>query len=68
MSEHLHRDRRGFLCSATLALAALRFGESRRQPRNITDALPVRRTTTAAPLGPVKQIDAGLLNVDVAHI
>ena len=70
MAEQLYQDRRGFIETATLALAALRFGvsESTNQAMTISDAALVMPTTTAEPLGPVKQIDAGLLNVGYVDI
>ena len=65
MAEPLHQDRREFLGAAALALAALRFGdpESGNQTVTISDASLAELATTGVPLGPVKQIDAGLLNV-----
>ena len=66
MTEELHQDRRGFFETATLALAGLHFGvtKSGTQAMTISDAgRAARATTTGLPLGPVKQIDAGLLNV-----
>ena len=71
MDEQLHQDRRDFLTTATLALAALRFGVTTTgdSAMTISEATPVRRpTTTSAPLGPVKQIDAGLLNVGYVDV
>src|SRR5579872_5113247 len=65
MAEQLHHDRRGFLGTAALALAALRFrgAESSTQAMTIPHVSGVKPGTTSPPLGPVKQIDAGLLNV-----
>jgi len=68
MTEQVEQDRRDFLGTAALALAALRLGanESRR-PVTISRALLTNETTNA-PLGPVKQIDAGVLNVGYVEL
>jgi len=68
MTEQVEQDRRDFLGTAALALAALRLGanESRR-PVTISHALLTNETTNA-PLGPVKQIDAGVLNVGYVEL
>jgi pimeloyl-ACP methyl ester carboxylesterase len=65
MAAQLNHDRRGFLGTAALALAAvrLRVAESTKQAMTISDVSRVRHGATSPPLGPVKQIDAGLLNV-----
>jgi pimeloyl-ACP methyl ester carboxylesterase len=71
MTEELHQDRRGFLGAAALALAALRGAVAKpaKQAMTIAEGSRVRRAVTpGVPLGPVKQIDAGLLNVGYVEL
>jgi len=71
MAEQSGPDRREFLAAAVLALGGLRFGVSTSGNQAMTTSSSpfVRQgATSAAPLGPVKQIDAGLLNVGYVDI
>jgi pimeloyl-ACP methyl ester carboxylesterase len=70
VTEQLEQDRRDFIGTAALALAALRFGGSESTSRSvkIPDASRASPATTAGPLGPVKQIDAGVLNVGYVEL
>jgi len=70
MNEQQNQDRRGFLGTAALALAALRAGDipSTNSRTTTADALRANRATTSPPLGPVKQINAGLLNVGYVDV
>jgi pimeloyl-ACP methyl ester carboxylesterase len=70
MTERGEQDRRDFLGTAALALAALRFGGTTPANRAATnsDASLIRSARRSAPLGPVKQIDAGLLSVGYVDV
>jgi pimeloyl-ACP methyl ester carboxylesterase len=65
MAEQIEQNRRGFLGTAALALATLRLRGAESPSRSVRkpETSPGTPTTTSAPLGPVKQIDAGVLNV-----
>jgi pimeloyl-ACP methyl ester carboxylesterase len=58
-------DRRDFLGTAALALAGMRFGvsDAMRHAETTTRAASPGRVSPTVPLGPVKQIDAGPLNI-----
>lgn len=62
MSEQINYSRRRVLGTATAALAALQLGVS--DTALAADALRV----PAAPFGPIRQINAGLLNVGYVEI
>src|SRR6202166_4967588 len=70
MSEEINRDRRRFLGTAAMTLAAAELGligpaaagEEKREPASTTS-----RTRTSASFGAIKQIDAGVLNVGYAE-
>jgi pimeloyl-ACP methyl ester carboxylesterase len=71
MSEEIDRDRRRFLGTAVMTIAAAElgmFGSASAQPGKSS---PADATTTKpgknASLGPLKQIDAGVLNVGYAE-
>ena len=71
MTEELDQNRRGFLGTAALALAGLHFRVTRSANQAMTVSDAARATpspTSAVPLGPVKQIDAGLLNVGYVDV
>jgi pimeloyl-ACP methyl ester carboxylesterase len=63
LNDRLQQDRREFLRAAALALAAIRH--------DVTESANVMTnpdTPSAGPLGPVKQVDAGVLNVGYAEL
>jgi pimeloyl-ACP methyl ester carboxylesterase len=64
MAESHEQDRREFLETAALALAALRYRRS--ESRSASSF--ASQATTGTPLGPPKQIDAGLLNVGYVEL
>jgi pimeloyl-ACP methyl ester carboxylesterase len=70
MAEQPEQDRREFLGTAALALAAARFGGTKSANRAVTnsDASLIRPARRSSPLGPVKQIDAGLLSVGYVDV
>ena len=71
MSEEINHDRRRFFGTAAMTVAATHFGllgsaatqSSKKDPAGMHP--PPRRTKTS--FGPIKQIDAGLLNVGYAE-
>jgi pimeloyl-ACP methyl ester carboxylesterase len=68
MSEAINRDRRRFFGTAALTIAAARLGligtaSAQQQTKN----LPTIKPGTNTSLGPLKQIDAGVLNVGYAE-
>jgi len=70
MSEQTNYDRRRFLGTAAMAVAATRFGnfagtEARANKKDPAVTPPARRSANT-PFGPIKQIDAGLLNIGYA--
>jgi hypothetical protein len=71
MSEEIDTDRRRFLGAAVTTIAGAELsvlGAIGLQSRGInqTDATPARRVTNTS-FGPLKQIDAGFLNVGYAE-
>jgi pimeloyl-ACP methyl ester carboxylesterase len=66
MSEHINQDRRRFFGTAATALAAAQFAASGSAAAK-TAELPKVRPGTHTSFGPLKQIDAGLLNVGYAE-
>jgi pimeloyl-ACP methyl ester carboxylesterase len=70
MSEEINRDRRRFLGTAAMTLAAAELGligpaaagEAKREPASTTS-----RPVTSASFGAIKQIDAAVLNVGYAE-
>jgi len=69
MPEQVEQNRRGFLGTAALALATLRLGANTSPHRvKTTSAATLRPASPGAPLGPVKQIDAGVLNVGYVEL
>lgn len=71
MAEHPPQDRRGFIETAALALSTLRFGvtTSPGHATTIANSTLVRPSAKRpAPLGSVKQVDAGLLNVGYVEL
>src|SRR5262245_55669126 len=68
MSEAINRDRRRFFGAVALTIAAARLGligPASAQPQ--TKNLPAIKPGTNTSLGPLKQIDAGVLNVSYAE-
>lgn len=66
MPEAINRDRRRFLETAAMTLAATQIGLSGPATAQAAEAKPTTRPTTPGtdtPFGPLKQIDAGVLNV-----
>src|SRR5262249_11936009 len=70
MAEHVEQNRRGFLGSAALALATLSLGARDSSNRSATKSGMSRwkAPATSPPLGPVRQIDAGVLNVGYVQL
>ena len=66
MTEHINHDRRRFFGTAATALAAAQFAASGSAAAK-TAELPRVRPGAHTSLGPLKQIDAGLLNVGYAE-
>jgi pimeloyl-ACP methyl ester carboxylesterase len=67
MSEHTNHDRRRFLGAAAMTIAAAQFGMTgSSQAQSAKDAAAIKPTTNTS-FGPLKQIDAGLLNVGYAE-
>ncbi|HSU13772.1 alpha/beta hydrolase [Longimicrobium sp.] len=69
MSEAIHLDRRGFLSAAAAALAAAELASIGSADAQSSRTSPAGATTpgTIASFGPVKQVDAGVLNVGYAE-
>jgi pimeloyl-ACP methyl ester carboxylesterase len=71
MSEEINQDRRRFLSSAAMTLVAAEFatlGSAHAQSGKKTQAdIPSIKPGTNTSFGPLKQIDAGLLNVSYAE-
>jgi pimeloyl-ACP methyl ester carboxylesterase len=75
MSEKFKNDRRSFLSAAAMTLAAgplamISSADAQSEKISPTNATPVKRGTntgTNTEFGPLKQIDAGLLNVGYAE-
>jgi pimeloyl-ACP methyl ester carboxylesterase len=71
ISEHINRDRRRFVGSAAMTLAAAQFvlsGPADAQSRKTKPVeLPAIKAGAHTSFGPLKQIDAGLLNVGYAE-
>jgi len=68
MSEAINRDRRRFFGAAALTIAAARLGligSASAQPQ--TKNVPAIKPGTNTSFGPLKQIDAGVLNVGYAE-
>jgi pimeloyl-ACP methyl ester carboxylesterase len=71
MSEKINRDRRRFFGTAAMAIAAAQLGvlgsaDARTDKEKAAD-LPLAEPGTNTSFGPLKQIDAGLLNVGYAE-
>jgi pimeloyl-ACP methyl ester carboxylesterase len=71
MSEEINQDRRRFLGSAAMTIAAARLGMIGSAKAQSSEMKPTGATTiksgTNRSFGPLKQIDAGLLNVGYAE-
>jgi pimeloyl-ACP methyl ester carboxylesterase len=72
MSEHINQHRRRFLASATIAVAAVELGltgtANAKTASTLSGEAPAIKAGTNVSLGPLKQIDAGLLNVGYAEL
>src|SRR5215471_17178655 len=66
MSEHINHRRRDFLGVAAATFAAARFGAANTQTK-AKPTLPTIKPGTNTSFAPLKQIDAGLLNVGYAE-
>src|SRR5882724_11825509 len=71
MSEEINYDRRRFFGAAAMTIAAAQFGmhgssDAQSSKENPADVPPTQRGTNTS-FGPLKQIDAGLLNVGYAE-
>jgi pimeloyl-ACP methyl ester carboxylesterase len=67
MSEHINHDRRRFFGTAAMTIAAAQFGMiGLAQAQSAKDAAAIKPGTNTS-FGPLKQIDAGLLNVGYAE-
>ena len=71
MSDEMNYDRRRFLGSAAMTIAAAKLGRVDSAPAQASNAKPAnpnpsRLGTNTSP-GPIKQIDAGVLNVGYAE-
>lgn len=67
MSEHINRDRRRFFGAATMTIAAAQFGMiGSAQAQSAKEAAAIKPGTDTS-FAPLKQIDAGLLNVGYAE-
>ena len=68
MSEELKHDRRRFFATAAMTFAAARLGTARARTIEKKPAdLPTIKPGTNSSFGPLKQIDAGVLNVGYAE-
>jgi pimeloyl-ACP methyl ester carboxylesterase len=70
-SEQIDRHRRSFFGTAAMTLAAAQFGMTglaSAQPNKKSADIPAIRRGTHTSIGPMKQIDAGLLNVGYADV
>lgn len=72
MSEEINHDRRRFLGTAAMTIAAARLGMIGSAKAQFSEIKPVGATTikqdTNRSFGPLKQINAGLLNVGYAEV
>jgi pimeloyl-ACP methyl ester carboxylesterase len=67
MSDHIDHDRRRFLGAAAMTIAAAQFGMiGSAQAQSAKDAAAIKPGTNTS-FGPLKQIDAGMLNVGYAE-
>ena len=67
MSEHINHDRRRFFGTAAMTIAAAQFGMiGSADAQSAKDAVAIKPGTNTS-FGPLKQIDAGLLNVGYAE-
>jgi hypothetical protein len=71
VASDIDQDRRRWLGTAAMTVAAAGFGELGPATMLMADALPARppntKGRTATSFGPLKQIDAGLLNIGYAE-
>jgi pimeloyl-ACP methyl ester carboxylesterase len=67
MSEHINHDRRRFFGTAAMTIAAAQFGMiGSAEAQSAKDAAAIKPATNTS-FGPLKQIDAGVLNVGYAE-
>jgi pimeloyl-ACP methyl ester carboxylesterase len=71
MSQEINHDRRRFLGAAAMSIAAVELGmigcANAQSAGMASDKVPTIKPGTTADFGPLKQIDAGLLNVGYAE-
>jgi pimeloyl-ACP methyl ester carboxylesterase len=67
MSEHINHDRRSFLGTAAMTIAAAQFGMTGSAAAQSAKEAAAIKPGTNTSFGPLKQIDAGLLNVGYAE-
>jgi pimeloyl-ACP methyl ester carboxylesterase len=67
MSDGIDHDRRRFFGAAALSLAAARLGIVRPANAQASRTLPAIKPGTNTSLGPLKQIDAGVVNIGYAE-
>src|SRR5215472_16042029 len=65
--EHVDHDRRRLFGSAALAIAAAQFGMVQPASAQASKTLPEIKPGTNTSLGPLKQVDAGVVNVGYAE-
>ena len=63
MSEEINHDRRRFIANTAMTLAAAELGVM-----GLVKAQPTQSSNQHASFGPLKQIDAGVLNVGYADV
>jgi pimeloyl-ACP methyl ester carboxylesterase len=70
MSEEIKHNRRHFISTAAMTIAAAEFGifGSAAAQSGTTKAVPTTKPGTNTSFGPLKQIDAGVLNVGYAEV
>src|SRR5882757_7514797 len=66
-SEAIDHDRRRFFGTAAMTIAAAQFGLSRAAEAQAATTNPAAVPAAHASFGPLKQIDAGLLNIGYAE-
>ena len=67
MSNNINQGRRRFFSAAAFTLAAAQFGMTKAATAQPSKQAPTPKPGTSASFGPLKQIDAGVLNVGYAE-
>jgi hypothetical protein len=65
--DEINQDRRRFFGAAAMAVAATRFEINPAAAQRIETKMPAIKLGTNTSLGPLKQIDAGALNIGYAE-